>query len=323
MAPDTEFVPGALAFLAPGNTGRMLDRRRTPVRVGELRFETGSWICEVLGFEDRGARWALPFESVTSFQFARDASSLGGTALGRVRAAVRRFARDASMPSNARARGATTRRIAALRGEVAAWLAAESDFVAAGDTLDPGARDGSPRLAADLERFMRARGLWDLEHDFAAALVSNPSAGEIVKVHAMALADLGLAGYHGTIVRDPASLEPPWTMARRKAHILARLAFVRETFARLGIARPVLYRAISAEGPLERRRPRTLVSATFSLEVAMSLFGGATDGRNARLDRQAVPLERVFMTYLETAAMNRQFREAEAILLEDPDNPAF
>jgi hypothetical protein len=29
------------------------------------------------------------------------------------------------------------------------------------------------------------------------------------------------------------------------------------------------------------------------------------------------------MTHLETAAMNRQFHEAEAILLEDPENPAF
>jgi len=31
----------------------------------------------------------------------------------------------------------------------------------------------------------------------------------------------------------------------------------------------------------------------------------------------------VFMTFLETAAMNRQFHEAEALVFEDPDNPAF
>ena len=29
------------------------------------------------------------------------------------------------------------------------------------------------------------------------------------------------------------------------------------------------------------------------------------------------------MTYLETAAMNRQFREAEAVLIADPANPMF
>ena len=323
MAPDTEFVPGALALLAPGNTGRMLDRRRTPVRVAALNLETGTWICEVLAFEDQGARWALPFEAVASFQFARDAANLDEATLRRVRAAMRSFGRDASRPPNRRARASTARRIAKLRGEVAAWLTVESRFIAERGTLDLGSRDGSPLLAADLEAFMHTRGLWDLERDFAAALVSNPAAGEIVKVHAMALAELGLAGFYGTIVRDPASLEGSWTMERRKEHIVARLAFVREAFTRLGVGPLVLYRAISAEGPLEARRPRTLVSATFSLDVAMSLFGTPSDGRGARLDRQTVPLERVFMTYLETAAMNRQFREAEAILLEDPDNPAF
>lgn len=74
----------------------------------------------------------------------------------------------------------------------------------------------------------------------------------------------------------------------------------------LGVAPPVLYRAISAEGPLEARRPRTLVSATFSLEVAMSLCGSPSDGGSARLDRQVVPLERVFMSCLETAAHGRE-----------------
>ena len=323
ILPDAAFALGAPALLVPGNTGRMLDTRRTPVRVAALQLETGTWICEVLAFEDRGARWALPFEAVTSFQFGRDAASLDEATLRRVRAAIRRFDRDASRPPDQRARASTERRIATVRGEVAAWLRAESTFIAEGGSLDLGSRDGSPLLAADLEAFMGSRGLRDLERDLAAALVSNPGAGEIVKVHAMALADLGLAGFYGTVVRDPANLEAPWTMERRKEHIVSRLAFVREAFTLLGVAPLVLYRAVSAKGRLGARRPRTLVHATFSLDVAMSLFGSASDGRDARLDRQAVPLERVFMTYLETAAMNRKFREAEALLLEDPDNPAF
>ena len=39
--------------------------------------------------------------------------------------------------------------------------------------------------------------------------------------------------------------------------------------------------------------------------------------------RQAVGLDRVLMTFLETAAMNAAFREAEAILVADPANRAF
>ena len=76
ILPDAAFALGAPALLVPGNTGRMLDTRRTPVRVAALQLETGTWICEVLAFEDEGARWALPFEGVTSFQFGRHAASL-------------------------------------------------------------------------------------------------------------------------------------------------------------------------------------------------------------------------------------------------------
>ncbi len=35
---------------------------------------------------------------------------------------------------------------------------------------------------------------------------------------------------------------------------------------------------------------------------------------------QSVPVERVFMTYLETSAMNDRFLEAEAVLLARPDD---
>ena len=34
---------------------------------------------------------------------------------------------------------------------------------------------------------------------------------------------------------------------------------------------------------------------------------------------QEVPLERIFMTYMETRQMNHPYRESEAVLLYDPD----
>ena len=244
MAPDADFVPGALAHLVPGNSGRMLDRRRTPVRVVALRPETGTWTCEVLAFEDQGARWELPFETVNRYQFERGAASADEAALRRIRSAVRKFNRAAPVPLNTRNRKPTARKIEKLRLEVAAWLKSESRFIAARGTIDLGARQGSPLLAGDLEAFMQARGLGELEREFSASFVSNPASGETTKVHAMALADLGLASYYGTVVRDPTSLEPPWTMERRREHILARLAFVREAFSMLGIGPLVLYRAV-------------------------------------------------------------------------------
>ena len=50
---------------------------------------------------------------------------------------------------------------------------------------------------------------------------------------------------------------------------------------------------------------------------------GLTPNRTVAIYRQAVPIQRVAMTYLETEEMNHPFREAGAILLSDPTNQAF
>jgi hypothetical protein len=56
MAPDSAFESGRLDHLMVGNEGRLLDARRTPVRVVGLRPEFAFFEVEVLAFEDRGAR---------------------------------------------------------------------------------------------------------------------------------------------------------------------------------------------------------------------------------------------------------------------------
>ena len=81
-----------------------------------------------------------------------------------------------------------------------------------------------------------------------------------------------------------------------------------------------LHRAAAVEGPLPPPRPASLVSATFSDAVADSHFDAGT---TAVRWRQALGLERLLMTFLETAALNAPYREAEAILVADPSSHAF
>jgi len=66
-----------------------------------------------------------------------------------------------------------------------------------------------------------------------------------------------------------------------------------------------------------------LVSCTFSPAVAEAHFAGGPSTTCAVMWRQTVNPDRLFMTFLETAAMNRQFKEAEAVLIGDPANRAF
>jgi hypothetical protein len=323
MAPDTEFVPGDLSYLVPGNEGRMLDRRRTPIRVVKILPATGTWVCEVRAFEDVGAHWELPIESVRSYQFALGSPRVSVAELRRLRAAARKFDRHTFVPLDKRARKPTERRIAALRLEVAQWLERHSKWRRAGGLLDRSSREGDRMLWQDLESFMRERGHWEIERQFATTFASHPDSGEIVKGHEMVLAQLGLADYHGKIIRNPGIFEPPWTIHGRKEHILTRLAFVREVFTAAGLTAPTLYRGVWSESALTARPRGALFSATFSLPVAISLFGTAAHGGHAALYRQAVPIERVLMTYLETEALNQRFKEAEAVLIEDPSNLSF
>jgi hypothetical protein len=323
-APDSEFEPGELAHLVAGNAGRLLDPRRTPVSIRAIREDAGTFVLRIEGFEDRGALWEVPFEKVSHYQFARGAARTSAAAVARFRDAIARFDRPLAVPCDAVARGRALAALVHERAGAAAWLGAHSDFFAErGELPDPESREGDPRLASDLEAYLGERGLSLMESEFARRYVSNPDSGDLVKGHRIVLAELGLVPYEGKIVRDPAAFDRAWTRAERGRHILARLGFVSAMLARAGRMHVTLYRGVSTEGPLKPPANDTFVSASFSLDVARSHFDSGSPAATRALYRQSVPVERVFMTYLETAAMNRQFHEAEAVLLFDPGNAAF
>lgn len=315
--PDSAFQPGELALLVPGNRGRMLDGRRTPIRVLATDGSTGTWTLEVLAFEDRGARWTLELERVDRFQFELDARRLGAGDVAGLRAAVDRLDRPLRIPIDRAARARTLRRLVDEERRAASGL---PDGMAA---LDWSSRVGDPAAQDSLEAYLASRGLGDLESAFAESYVSNPSSGEVVKGHRIVIARLGLVPYEGKIVRDPATFEGPSSEDRRAEHVLARLGFVRALFRTAGRPTVPLWRAIASESALRPHPARTFVSATFDRAVAESLFDAGPATRVAALYRQDVPIGRLFMTYVETRAMNRRFHEAEAILLADPRNRAF
>jgi hypothetical protein len=141
--------------------------------------------------------------------------------------------------------------------------------------------------------------------------------------HAIVLAELGLCWYDGTLVRDPHLFAGPWSRQRRAEHLIARMAFTQQLWHSAIGQPPILYRAAAADGALVWPRPASFVSCTFSEQVANAHFaGGETTGSAAKW-RQIIDPRRLLMTFLETAAFNDRFKEAEAILTGDPTNPAF
>jgi hypothetical protein len=321
--PDSDYEPGTLHHLVAGNRGRLLDPRRTPVTITDIQWRTGQFVVRIEDFEDRGARWTVPFEHVGHYQFERQAARASADEVRELEK-LAAFDRPLRIEAAADDRTATEARLSSEQRAARSWLAESSEFLESGGRLPaPETRVGDPRLWRDLQRYMEARDLLDLEAAFAVRFVSNPYSGELVKGHRVVLAEMGLVTFEDTVVRDPDLFDGDWSKARRAAHIEARLGFLRGLMETLGLARVTLHRGVSTDEPLTALPNRTFVSSSFSDEVARSHFMNAGADSTGVLLRQAVPVGRLFMTYLETEAMNAQFREAEAVLLRDEGNRCF
>ena len=321
---DSDFEPGEQVHLVVGNGGRLLDPRRTPVRIVDLRLSAGAFTVRLEAFEDEGELWEVPLEDVSRYQFARGQERAGSATLSEIQSAIERFDRPLRIRAAEEDGLRTAKSLEALSTEASDWLRRESRFLqAAGRLPDPETREGVPTLWADLRAYLSARNLWGIEDAFARRFVSNPNSGELVKGHRIVLAELGLVPFEGKIVRDRELFSGEWSRERRADHILSRMAFVRSLFKSLGLARVSLYRGMSCAGPLRPPENGTFVSASFSRAIAAAHFDSGDESSTGALHRQAIPIDRLFMTYYETEPMNRHYREAEAVLLHDADNLMF
>ncbi len=324
MAPDSAFEPGELRHLVLGNAGRLLDARRTPITIVEISLEAGVFVVRIDDFEDRGALWRTAFEDLGDYQFRCGSSQASGGDLQDYERAVARFDHQLVIECDSNAADVTKQRLARERAAAFTWLAAHSTFLAGGAQLPPPeSRTGIPELYADLQAYMQERVIWDLETAFAQQFVSNPGSGDLVKGHRIVFAELGLVPYAGKITRDPQVFADAWSRDRRAEHIVARLAFVSALFQQLGRPRLVVYRGLSTDEPLIDAPNKSFVSATTCLAVARSHFESGDPENTRVLVGQAVPVERIFMSFYETACMNQQFQEAEVVLLFDSANRMF
>ncbi len=318
-APDSDFVSGCLAHLVCGNSGRMLDHRRTPVCVVGVHPDQALFELEVMAFEDKGARWRIPMEMVERFQFVRDSTLAEAVPF---EAAVARCDQALVIEADPSERDRTEAAIGALQVEAAAWLDSQSAHFAQADGIDLSRPSGEPLLYRDLSRWIAANESTLLETAFSTAWVSNPWPLGPVFGHRIVLAEMGLCSFVGKVVREPDLFSGVASREARAQHIKARLAFLRAVFARAGYDEVVLYRGMSYHGALRPPTEGRLVSSTFRRDLANAFFDALPEGSGV-LYRQVVPVRRLFMTFVETEAMNRQFLESEALLLGESDNLAF
>jgi hypothetical protein len=207
--PDDRFAPGELSWLVTGNEGRLLDARRTPVRVTAIDLSHGFFEIEIAAFEDRGARWLVPLEEVTRYQFSPRGEHASASVIAQMTDAIARLNVVLEITPEQETIRRSEQKIAAERARARDWLTAHG----APDSIDPvrfiDSRRGSPQAFRWLAHYLadsQPAGLADMDDELATRYVSNPWSGDLVRAHLITIASLGLSTYWGKAIRDEASL---------------------------------------------------------------------------------------------------------------------
>ena len=144
MLPDTYFHLGSLKYIVPGNEGRLLDPRRTPVRVLDMKRKSGFFVLEVLDFEDKGALWKLPLENADHLQFDSESTEACAADIELYAEIISRLDQPLTIPADPRCQMESENNIASLRKDVRVWLETNSEVLESRVQLDFSRRVGSP-----------------------------------------------------------------------------------------------------------------------------------------------------------------------------------
>ncbi|WP_283683256.1 hypothetical protein [Parablautia sp. Marseille-Q6255] len=313
--PDELFETGSLKHLVPGNEGRVLDGRRTPGYIESFDPESCMFIWRITAFEDAGKCWEIPAEQIEQYQFRKSCSTLSRAAVEKLSAQCKAYQKQLTIPVTSQSQAAARVSIAKQELQTAAWLKEHSRFIQKGKRFDFHAATGDPDLYCDLEEYMRAQKLYDLEQKTASQYLLNPYSGEWIKGMKIVMAEAGLISYSGSVPRTPDIFQGIGAKELRWNYILARTAFLRSVFKLSGILEVPLYRGMASSSDWIKTPP-TLLSATFSADTAKDFCGMDDPGlyRSCYWIKFFCPVENLFMTFYETKELNERYKEQEAII---------
>lgn|SRR5579862_6719 len=315
MRPDSEFQSGHLKFLCAGNRCRLMDARRTPGVIEAVSHE-GFFRWRISAFEDKGEYWDVPLEHVTRYQFELDSSELSPDQVTILEEQIETLNQPLCIPVQQQRQSETKDRISQTEESVFAWLSENSRSIPSAVSPDSLSFEQTQAIANCLTAYMESFGLGEPERLTSRIYVLNPFSGEWIKGLQIACAELGLKEFRGTIPRTAHIFSGQGDKQLRQEYIIHRLAFVRALFNSLGLREVTLFRGMAAEGDWQAHSHRFFSSWSFSKEVAEA-FVSNERAKHSYLLKRTFPVEKLFLTYIETAAMNRQYLEREAVILHD------
>lgn len=316
MKADTEFIPGELSLLVEGNCCRLLDARRTPGIVEKCFSTSAMFRWRITDFEDKGGFWDLPIERIIGLQFAPDSKRLSEDKVKKLESLIEQFNEKVDILIDLSVQQRTIQKLAGLRERCVKWFEQESKFYSEGKRLNLQDSEGPASLRSDTQRYMRMIGLAQQEELTTETYVLNPDSGEWFKGLVIVLAELGLQPCSVLKPRTEDIFKGIGSRENRAEYLLHRMAFLQTLFKLQQRSTLTLFRGMSAEGEWRNTEPRAFSSWTFKKEVAESFVEFDVDSRfkHSYLIKRSFPVNQLLMSYLETDAMNRQYKEAEAVV---------
>lgn len=318
MLSDDNYLKGHIRYLVTGNQCRLLDGRRTTGYIEEYFHDSGMFRWRIVKYEDEGKYWDLPAEQVSRFQFYKDSHELNEINIEAIKQTIEKFDKSHIINIDTDEKVKSEKEIMECQHSVKRWLLNHSQLVRSNSKLDSKDCSGSPLLWEDLKTYMESVGFEEEERRTAELMVLNPNSGEWIKGMSIVLAEMGLVSYKGKTPRTKDIFFGLGAKKNRRAYIIHRLAFIRVFFSLMNVSEVTLYRGMCSENrwsPIQR----TYLPCTLNLDVAKA-FSNFDDGSKFQISylvKITTPIEKLFMTFLETEAMNRQYQEAEVIILYD------
>lgn len=315
MESDDLFESGTLAHLVIGNTGRVLDGRRTPGYIESYDAESAMFVWRITDFEDRGLCWEIPAEEINRYQFRKGSPKLSAAAMEEIAVRCRHFQQPLLISRNDASYERTQMLVREQELLANSWLETHSRFIQKKKKIDLTAQTGDTDLYLDLEDYLKQYRLYELEVKTANQYLLNPYSGEWLKGLKIVMAEMGLIDFEDTIPRTSGIFEGIGHKDLRKQYIIARMAFLRSLFKMTGLYEIPLFRGMSSLINLFET-PCTLLSTTFSLQTAQAFasFDQSSLYKSAYLIKFSYPVENLFMTFLETRQFNERYQEQEAIV---------
>jgi len=247
MPPDSEFVPGSIKYLVPGNKCRLLDGRRTPGVIEQFSPDSAIFRWRITDFEHKGRCWDIPAEDVIRYQFTKDSKGLSDSDIKLINKRVKSLGKKLKIEATRKNLEKTTLEINETKALIKSWMRSNSLFFKNQENLNFESKEGSKSLAQDLIKYMNSVGLDKLESRNAESIVLNPYSGEWIKGMRIVLAEMGLVGYEDKIPRTKDIFIGLGNKNIRRKYLIHRLAFIRAYFELLKLNEVVLYRGMSSE----------------------------------------------------------------------------